>query len=393
MTVGPGIDGRTPLRVTMVNKYYPPHLGGIEFHMRDLAEGLEARELADVRVLAANRENRRVDESIGGVDIVRLPRVFEAASMPIAPGFSAAIRAEVEREPRPDVLHLHFPYPWGELSWLRAHPDVPTVVTYHSDIVRQKTALAAYRPLLERFLDRVDLIMASSPNLIEHSEFLAPRAEKCRHVDFGVPVERIAGNEAARRRAEELRAQHTGRRIVLFVGRLVYYKGADVLVRAMEHVDADLVMIGRGPLESELREMAVARGMGKRITFLPPVDDDELHAWYYAADVFALPSVARSEAFGLVQIEAHAAGTPVVSTDLTTGVPYANLDGVTGLIVPVGDAGAFARALETLLDDDALRDRLGRQARERALRDFTIDRMCDNVVEVYREAIERHSQS
>lgn len=374
----------------MVNKYYPPHLGGIEFHLRDLARGLAERELADVRVIVSNGDNTRVTETMDGVEVVRLPRLLEAASMPIAPGFSAALGSEARRTPAPDVMHLHFPYPWGEVAWLAARPGVPTVLTYHSDIVRQKTALAVYRPLLERLLDRVDLIIASSPNIIEHSEFLAPRAEKCRHIDYGLPVERIADNETAKRRAEALRAEHAGRRIVLFVGRLVYYKGAEVLVRAMEHVDGDLVIIGRGPLEGELREIAVARGMADRVHFLPPVDDDELHAWYHAADVFALPSVARSEAFGLVQIEAHAAGTPAVSTDLPTSVPYANLDGVTGLTVPVGDEAALAAALNRLLGDDELRERLGRQARERALRDFTIDRMCDNVMGVYREAIAVH---
>jgi len=381
-----------PLRVTMVNKYYPPHLGGIEFHLRDLAEGLVDHAGADVRALVCNGENARAEERVGGVDVVRLPRAFEAASTPVSWGFARELRAETRRDPAPDVLHFHFPYPWGELAWLQAHADVPTVVTYHSDIVRQKTALAAYRPFLERFLDRVDLIIASSPDMIEHSPFLAPRAHKCRQVNFGLHVERFAGDAAAQARAEQLRAEHAGRKIVLFVGRLIYYKGADVLVRAMEHVDADLVMIGRGPLEGELREMATARGISDRMSFIAPVDEPELAAWYHAADVFALPSVARSEAFGLVQIEAHAAGTPVVSTRLTTGVPYANLDGVTGLTVPVGDDSAFAGALNRLLGDDELRGRLGRAARERALSDFTIACMVERTVAVYREAIRMHAE-
>ena len=133
-------------------------------------------------------------------------------------------------------------------------------------------------------------------------------------------------------------------------------------------------------------------GVAGRVTFLPPTSDDELAAWYHAADVFCLPSVARSEAFGLVQIEAHAAGTPVVSTDLPTGVPYANLDGVTGLIVPPSDAGALAGALRRLLDDDELRARLGAQARARALREFTIPRMVDQTLQVYAEAVDVHAR-
>jgi len=376
------------VRVTMVNKYYPPHLGGVEFHLRDLAEGLVEHAAADVRALVCNGENSRLEETINGVDVVRLPRVGELSSTPISWGFSRELRKEARRTPPPDLMHFHFPYPWGEIAWLTARPKLPMVVMYHSDIVRQKAALAGYKPLLERFLDSADLIIASSPNMIEHSTFLAARKEKCRHVNFGLHVERTADNPGAVERAVELRAAHQGRKIVLFVGRLVYYKGADVLVRAMEQVDADLVMIGRGPLESELREIAVARGIAHRVTFVPPVDDDELSAWYHAADVFALPSVARSEAFGLVQIEAHAAGTPVVSTDLTTGVPYANLDGVTGLTVPVGDVGALSDALRRLIDDDELRSRLGSQAQERALRDFTIPRMVDDTLDVYQEAIE-----
>jgi rhamnosyl/mannosyltransferase len=233
--------------------------------------------------------------------------------------------------------------------------------------------------------------MASSPNMVEHSPYLSRRAEKCRVVNFGLHVERVAGNAETVARSEQLRAQHEGRKIVLFVGRLIYYKGADVLMRAMADVDADLVVIGRGPLEAELREIAVAGGIEKRVTWLGPQSDEELAAWYHAADVFALPSVARSEAFGLVQIEAHAAGTPVVSTDLTTGVPYANLDGVTGLTVPVGNVGALGSALNRLLRDDELRARLGEQGRQRALTEFTIPRMVEQTQQVYAEAIEIHA--
>jgi rhamnosyl/mannosyltransferase len=186
-----------------------------------------------------------------------------------------------------------------------------------------------------------------------------------------------------------VRAARGGRRLVLFVGRLVYYKGADVLVRAMAGLDADLVLVGRGPLGAELRRVALEAGT--RAVFLPPQDDDELAAWYRAADVLCLPSVARSEAFGLVQIEAHAAGTPVVSTSLPTGVRFANLDGITGLVVPPGDPRALRAALERLLADDELRRRLGGQARERAVREFTVPRMVAGTVEVYREAAEVHA--
>ncbi|MBI5231031.1 MAG: glycosyltransferase [Coriobacteriales bacterium] len=380
------------MRVTMINKYYPPHLGGVEFVMRDMAEGLVEHEGAEVRAIVSNGDSSRVEETINGVDVLRLPRAFEYASTPIAWSMPKAIAEDARRTPPPDVMHLHFPYPWGELSWMRARPDVPTIVTYHSDIVRQKVELAAYKPILNAFLDRVDLIVVSSPNMAEHSEFVRPHAEKVRVVDFGIHTERYEATPATVARAAELKAEHGGRPIVLFVGRLVYYKGADVLMRAFADIPgADLVMIGRGPLDSELRAIAVANDTIERVRFMGPQPDEELAAWYHAADVFVLPSVARSEAFGLVQIEAHASGTPVVSTDLTTGVPYANLNGVTGLTVPVGDRQALAEAIRKLLDDDELRTRLGHQAKERATTEFTIPRMAAGYMEAYRDAIERRA--
>jgi rhamnosyl/mannosyltransferase len=381
------------LRVTMVNKYYwPPHLGGVETVVRNLSEGLVAEAGACVNAVVCNEGGDRVDETIAGVDIARLPRQFALSSAPIALSMPGVLAAQAKLDTPPDVYNLHFPYPWGELSWLRAHPDVPMVLSYHSDIVRQKRMLAAYKPFLDAVLDRADVITTSSPNLRDGSPFLAPRADKVRIVDYGLHVDQIAEPSAAvRARAQEIRAEHGGRKIVLFVGRLVYYKGADVLVRAMADVDADVIFVGRGPLESELREIAVANGVASRATWQAPTDDDELHAFYHAADVFCLPSVANSEAFGLVQIEAHAAGTPAVSTNLPTSVPYANLDGVTGLTVAVGSVDELAAALNRLLSDDELRARLGEQARTRALTQFTIPRMVSQMLDVYAEAIDVHA--
>jgi glycosyltransferase involved in cell wall biosynthesis len=380
------------VRVTMVNKYYPPHLGGIEFHMRDLAEALARHDqIGGVRAIVANEGEERVEETVGGVDVVRLPRWREYSSTPIVRGMAGELRAEAAGElapggERPDLFHLHFPYPWGEFSWLRARTGVPTVVTYHSDIVRQKVALEFYKPFLRRMLQQVDLVIASSPNMVEHSPFLAEVSHKCRVVPFGIDVDAFAATPERERRAAELREGHD-RPIVLFVGRLIYYKGAEVLVRAMASVDADLVMIGSGPLERSLRELAAEMNVADRVTFLGGQPFEELKAWYHAADVFCLPSIARSEAFGLVQLEAHAAGTPVVSTDLTTGVPFANQHEETGLVVPPDDPRALAEALQALVDDDSLRELYGARALERVRAGFTTDRMVDDTLCVYREAL------
>lgn len=370
------------MRITMVNKHYPPHLGGIEHHVRDLAEALAARGHS-VRALVANEEARTVFETMSGVEVLRLRRAFNISSAPVAFGIARALRDEASRA---DVLHLHSPYPWGELEWLRVKPGVPAVLTYHSDIVRQRLLLAGYAPFLRRVLAGVSRIIVSSPQMIEHSPFLAPIAAKCRVVPFGIDVEEFA-DPSLEGPAQAIRARHK-RPIVLFVGRLIYYKGVEVLVRAMVDVDADLVIVGTGPLEGTIRSLASDLGIADRITMTPPLPRRELAAQYRAADVFCLPSIARSEAFGLVQLEAMAAGTPVVSTRLPTGVPFVNEHGVSGLTVEPGDAASLAEALNALVSDAGLRERLGSQARARVRAEFTRDGMVERTLAVYREALE-----
>ena len=378
-----------PLRILMVNKYYPPHIGGIEFHVRDLAEGLVAAG-HQVRVIVSNDERRYNEELINGVEVIRLPRLYERASTPVCSKLGPVLSHEAKKA---DIMHFHFPYPWAEFEWVGqlASKSTPCVVTYHSDIVRQKGALAVYTPFLNKFLNRSRLIMASSPQLIQHSPWLAPRADKCRQVNFGLPVEEIKNNPKAPLRASQLRRQYApdGKPIVLFVGRLVYYKGIEVLARAMSEVDAHFVVIGKGPERKILEAVQKLEKVGERVHLIDYVDRDELIAWLHVADALTLPSVEASEAFGLVQIEAHAAGTPVVSSRLKTGVPYANLDGVTGLTFPPRDAHALVGALNALLFDDELRRRLGEQAQERALAEFGLEQMIENVVCVYREALTR----
>ncbi|MDR1412860.1 MAG: glycosyltransferase [Actinomycetes bacterium] len=377
------------MRILLVNKYYPPHIGGVEEHVRDVAEGLAAVPENEVRVIVSNNERRYREEQCNGVEIIRLPRLTERASTPIARHFGAVLAHEAKTA---DIVHFHFPYPWGEFEWCgqAASKTTPYVVTYHSDIVRQRIALAVYRPFLNLFLDRARLIMASSPQLIKYSPFLEARTSKCRQIDFGVPVSHIVDDPAARTRAARIRADHNGRPLVLFVGRLVYYKGIPVLAEALSRVDADFIVVGRGPDAQLLRDsaaQATAAGWPGRLDIIDYATDEELAALYHAADVFTLPSTEPSEAFGLVQIEAQAAGTPVVSTRLRSGVPYANLDGVTGLTVPPNDANALAGALNALLADAALRERLGRQAQRRALSQFNVTRMVGQVTAVYQEAL------
>ncbi|HEY5548653.1 MAG TPA: glycosyltransferase [Coriobacteriia bacterium] len=372
------------MRVTMVNKYYsPPHLGGVETVVATLSAALAARG-ADVSALVANEAGSTVTEIIDGVHVTRLARIATVAKTPIALGMRRAIR-EAAIGPTPtDIIQLNHPYPWGEAAWLTSGAKVPMVIGYHADITRQKRLLALYRPVLDRVFDGAAAIVASSPNIVQGSPMLARYADKVRVIPYGIEPALYDATPKVAARVAELRSGHS-RPVVLFVGRLVYYKGADVLMRAMRGVDADLVVIGSGPLEDQLRELAQAGGITERVTFLPPQPFGELVARYRAADVFCLPSTARAESFGIVQLEAQVCGVPCVSTDLPTSVPYVNLDGVTGTTVPAGDVEALTEALQRLVADAGLRERLGRQGRERVLAGFTVEHMTSSYLALYRE--------
>jgi glycosyltransferase involved in cell wall biosynthesis len=194
-------------------------------------------------------------------------------------------------------------------------------------------------------------------------------------IPFGVPLERYDRVDGERRsRIDQVVATVPGPRM-LFVGRLVYYKGLDVLLDAMGRCDGSLVIVGEGPLDGALRAIVTEKRLAGRVLFAGRVPDADLPAFYQACDIFVLPSIARTEAFGVVQIEAMAAGRPVVSTNLPTGVPWVNQDGVSGLVVPPGDPVALGNALQRLLDDGALRRRLGEGARQRAQTMFSRERM------------------
>ncbi len=197
-----------------------------------------------------------------------------------------------------------------------------------------------------------DAIIATSPNYLATSIVLQAHRDRCHVLPYGIPVEQFEQQDDA---AVASIRDRFGRRLVITVGRLIYYKGFDVLVRAMKDVDGALVIIGEGPLRPELEAQARDLGIADRVHFLGEIHNRDIAAYYHASDVFALASVARSEAFGIVQLEAMACGLPVVNTGLDSGVPFVSLDGLTGLTVPPGDSVALSRALNKLLDDDELR--------------------------------------
>ena len=368
-------------RVLQVAKLYPPEIGGVERVVQIIAEGLQGRVTGEVLV-GQVRGRGRVDW-LNGVRVHRVGSLGRLLSMPLAGSLPWHVRA---RSRDVDLVHFHSPFPLGELSLFLLPRAMPTVMTWHSDIVRQWLVRPAYRSLMRRFLERVDRVMVTSPMAIESSDLLRALGGKCRVVPLGVDVQRFELDDAGRRRAQEIRGRF-GERLVVFVGRLVYYKGLEYLVSAMRDVSANLVLVGSGDLRGALDRQAQREGVADRVHFVDSASDDDVVDYLHACDVFVLPSAHKSEGFGIVQVEAMACRKPVVNTALPTGVPYVSVDGVSGLTVPPRDARALAAAISRLLDDRTLRDRLGAQARARVEAEFTREVMLERVLGVYREAL------
>lgn len=179
--------------------------------------------------------------------------------------------------------------------------------------------------------------------------------------------------------------------MVLAIGRLVPYKGFDILVRAMRHVDGTLVLIGSGPERSSLEKLARSEGVADKISICGRIDD--LRPYFAAASVFALPSLTRAEAFGVVQLEAMAAGIPVINTELDSGVPEISVNGLTGITVPPRDANALAQAVQLLLDNPCLRAQLSKAARNRVLSEYTVDMMVQRTLSLYDDVIVSSNRS
>lgn len=358
------------MRILELGKFYPPERGGMETLLQLWAEGFRDRG-AEVNCVVANREARTVIERQPGLTVHRLASFGQLASTSLCPAYPGASRRFAA-----DVIHAHFPNPLADLAVIRAPKNVPVVVHWHSDIVRQRALLRAYQPIQNAMLRRADRIVVATPQHLEFSEWLGPYREKVVVIPFGLDLARFEPTPELTARASALRAD-CGRRVVfLNIGRLVGYKGQRYALEALARVpDALLWLVGTGPLERELRTLAGQLGVSDRVKFWGDVPNQELPALLHACDVFLFPSVTPNEAFGLVLVEGMACGRPLVACHLKSGVPYVCREGENGLLVPPMDGAALAAAMRSLIDSPELRHTLGRQGRNLAQAEFSRDTM------------------
>jgi glycosyltransferase involved in cell wall biosynthesis len=364
------------MRVLQLGKFYDPFVGGMETVLKEMCESLV--EQVEFQVVVANTRFRTVHEN-RKVPVTRVASMGKLFSCSIAPSYLWWARRF-----NPDLIHVHLPNPLAELSALLADRDIPVVAQFHSDVVRQRNLLKVYGPFLDAFYRRAQCIVVPTPRHIDISRFVSKYREKCRVVPFGVPVAHFDLDETGRRRVDKLR---DGLPSVLCVGRLVSYKGVEFLLRALENIKARLWIIGTGPLETSLKNLAQKKGIANRIEFLGGVSDQELVAYYHACDVFVLPSITNAEMFGVVQLEAMACRKPVISTNLPTGVTWVNQHGKTGYVVSPGNVEELAKTIQHLISNPRLRKEMGEAGRRRVEQHFTATKMAAAMLEVYREML------
>lgn len=368
------------MRTLQLSKFYPPVMGGIESVVYELTEGMN-RLQRRTDVLCANlRLKNETEQWPHGYSVTRAASFGQLLSTSMAPSM---IRLLAQQAAAYGLIHVHLPDPMANLALWLARPRAKIVIHWHSDIIQQKRALAVYQPLQRWLLERADAIVATSDAYWRASPWLPRFAAKIHSIPIGI---QDRDSSADPHRVTELRARFGGRRIIFALGRMVHYKGFDHLVAAVPALPDDTVIVigGSGPMLPQLRASVAAKGLANKVLLTGRISNEEIDAYFDAADLFCLPSDSRAEAFGVVLLEAMRAAKPIVASDIPgSGVPWVNVHGTTGLNVPVGDSDALGAAICRILGDRDLARQYGLNARQRYLQLFTADKMVDACLRLY----------
>ena len=365
------------MRILQLGKFYPVR-GGVEKVMYDLMLGLSERGIECDMMCAESSGKGNIHKIDTRAKILTYHTWAKVASTTIAPSMINALRAEADKY---DIIHVHHPDPMAAIALRLSGYTGPVVLHWHADILKRKSLFKLYNGIQRWLLQRADVIVTTSPVTIQNSEHL----EGYRHKAICIPIG-IKGLEKDVLGATILRDKIGFRKMIFSLGRLVPYKGFKYLVNAASYLPDDYVVVigGEGPLLDELVNLRDSLGVHDKVIFAGRIPDEELPAYYTACDIFCLPSVMKTEAFGIVQIEAMSLGKPVVATTIPgSGTSWVNKHGVSGINVKPGSPWQLAQALSDVGGNTEDYNQFSKGARDRFNAEFTLDQMVDRCYDLY----------
>ncbi|MCB2183181.1 MAG: glycosyltransferase [Desulfobulbaceae bacterium] len=358
--------------------YFPDTFGGLERVIEQICRQTHDYNIENT-VVSLSRNGLRVIER-QEARVMQYPISLDIASSPLSLSLFRHFPQMIKEF---DILHYHFPWPFADMLHLCFAQAKPSIVTYHSDILRQKKMKWFYKPLMDKFLGSMKKIIATSPNYLESSRDLSPYKQKSEVIPICIGEEGYPSVSLDRIRYWQ---HKVGDGFFLFIGVLRYYKGLDVLLEAAVGFTGTIVIVGKGPMESDLLKKVKERGL-KNIVFCGFLVDEDKMALLKLCKAVVFPSHLRTEAFGVTLLEGAMAGRPLISTDIGTGTSYVNKDGVTGIVIPPKDSKALRRAMQDLAADDELTQKMGQESRRRFEKMFSAPRMGKEYNDVYRSVL------
>lgn len=357
----------------------PESIGGVEQVVDQIARGT-IQFGAQNTVLALSDTPSEHPSPIHGYKLYTAKRNFELASN----GFSwQSVEQFKELAAKADLIHYHFPWPFADMVHQLVSPKIPTVLTYHSDIIRQRLLLRLYRPLKQQFLKSVDHIVATSPNYLQTSKVLQVFKAKVTVIPIGLDDQTYPKPDLG---LVKFYTDHFGERFFLFIGAFRYYKGLKYLIEAARVAPYPIVIVGSGPIERELKYDAQRHDV-KNIFFVGQVSEENKSALLAACYGVIFPSHLRSEAFGVTLLEGAMFSKPLISCEIGTGTSYINIDQETGLITPPSDSKALANAMTWLWTHPEEARKMGQRARVRYESLFTAKRMAQSYFDIYQKLL------
>lgn len=376
------------LKVLHMAKMYTPDVGGIESVVLSLARGASCCGFS-VTVICFSKLRKPITQLINNVKVIRKPIFFTLSSQPFSLSYFFACINEAKSH---DIVHLHYPNLLAAFSVAFIPKRCRIIVHWHSDIVNKESLRWIVRPIEYLMLKRANIIVATSQPYANASDSLVNFVHKVKIIPIGVPDVRNFIVDESNESIRVFKDQISHKKIILSVGRLVPYKGFDVLIRAMQQVnnDAVLVIAGHGPKKAELQRLIDLLCLNERVLLLGRVDDEFLRFLFMNSTLFCLPSVSRAEAFGVVLLEAMTYKLPIIATNIDgSGVPWVNSHDVSGLNVPVLDQKALAHACNRILLSSQCYQKYSNGSRLRFENNFTENMFVKSVNDTY-ESLVRH---